>query len=334
MVTGIAFGAFGQGSLCWLHREIGVVPGQYLAVQDPQAVLRELAAALLAEEGAQAVPDWEIVGQQIAEEIDRQSGQLLDDACDDYDRFEEIRARALREYGRVDPVVCMLSAAVAGYLALSLALGLPGVGLTPYILAVLLVPLGLHGVKWRRRRVSLMRSVPLADQHWAQVLRDQVLRPFIAEKRNDEQRNPRLFDASIGGKVPPRLTEGTEPRRLVVTEAMTRIGATAANVHSGSLGISGPRGVGKSMILRFLGGDLEGGRDLRLVVPAPVDYQPREFIIHLFSQLCEAVPHGLADRSAIAEETRRHLEELRYLRTYMTSWSASLMSPDAQDEHV
>ena len=59
-------------------------------------------------------------------------------------------------------------------------------------------------------------------------------------------------------------------------------------------------------------------------MPAPVDYEPREFIIHLFSQLCEAVPHGPADRSAIAAETRRHLEQLRYLRTYTTSWSASL----------
>ena len=107
---------------------------------------------------------------------------------------------------------------------------------------------------------------------------------------------------------------------------MTQVSATARNVHSGSLGVSGPRGVGKSTILQFFGTDAaaDDGRDLRLVVPAPVDYEPREFIIHLFSQLCEAVPHGPADRSAIAAETRRHLEQLRYLRTYTTSWSASL----------
>jgi hypothetical protein len=85
--------------------------------------------------------------------------------------------------------------------------------------------------------------------------------------------------------------------------------------------------VGKSTILQFFGTDAAtgDGGDLRLVVPAPIDYVPREFIIHLFSQLCEAVPHGPAERSAIAAETRRHLEQLRYLRTYTTSWSASLM---------
>jgi len=90
--------------------------------------------------------------------------------------------------------------------------------------------------------------------------------------------------------------------------------------------VSGPRGVGKSTILQFFGTDAatSDGRDLRLVVPAPVDYEPREFIIHLFSQLCEGVLHGAADRSAIAAETGRHLEQLRYLRTYTTSWSASL----------
>jgi hypothetical protein len=171
-----------------------------------------------------------------------------------------------------------------------------------------------------------MRSVPVAYQHWTEVLRDQVLRPFIVEKRNDEVRNPRLFDTSIGEKFPPRLVEGSEPRRLVVTETMAQVSATAQNVHSGSLGVSGPRGVGKSTILQFFGtGEgSDDSRDLRLLVPAPVDYEPREFIIHLFSRLCEAVPHGPADRSEIAAETRRHLEQLRYLRTYTASWSASL----------
>jgi hypothetical protein len=84
--------------------------------------------------------------------------------------------------------------------------------------------------------------------------------------------------------------------------------------------------VGKSTILQFFGTEVATaeGSDLRLVVAAPVDYEPREFIIHLFSQLCEVVPHSRTDRSAIAVETRGHLEQLRYLRTYTTSWSASL----------
>ena len=280
------------------------------------------------------VPDWEIVGPQIAGEIERQSSQLLAEAGTDYDAFERLRARAVRAYGRADPAVCVLAGALAGYLVLvitgrqflSLAAARPGLGLTPLFLAILAAGLGVRWTLWRRRRRALMRSVSEAYQRWTSVLRDQVLRPFIVEKRNDEVRNPRLFDTSIGEKSPPRLIEGSEPLRLVVTEAMTQLSVTARNVHSGSLGVSGPRGVGKSTILQFFGADAgsDEGRDLRLVVSAPVDYEAREFIIHLFSRLCEAVPHGPADQSAIAAETRGHLEQLRYLRTYTTTWSASL----------
>jgi hypothetical protein len=304
-----------------------------LAPQNQETVLDETAKVLLAEEG-QSVPDWEFVGPQIAAEIGRQSGQLLADAWTDYDAFERLRARAVKAYGRADPVVCALAGVMAAYLFLviagpefmSLAAANPGLGLTPWILAVLAVGLGIRWTLWRRRHTALMRSVPVAYQSWISVLRDQVLRPFIVEKRNDEVRNPRLFDTSIGEKSPPRLLEGTEPRRLVETEAMAQVRDMARNVHSGSLGVSGPRGVGKSTILQFFGADAADAenKDLRLVVPAPVDYEPREFIIHLFSLLCEAVPHGPGDRSAMAAETRRHLEQLRYLRTYTTSWSASL----------
>jgi hypothetical protein len=171
-----------------------------------------------------------------------------------------------------------------------------------------------------------MRSVPAAYDRWTEVLRDQVLRPFIVEKRNEEVRNPRLFHTSIGRESPPRLIEGTEPRRLVRTDAMDRVAAVAKNVHSGSLGVSGPRGVGKSTILQFFGNDAAAAdnTDLRLVVPAPVDYEPREFIIHLFSRLCDAVMRSPGDRSAIEAETRGHQEELKYLRTYTSSWSASV----------
>jgi hypothetical protein len=306
---------------------------RHLAPQDRETVLYKTADELLKDEG-QSVPDWEIVGPQIEDEIGRQSSQLLADARTDYDAFEKLRTQAVYAYGRADPVVCVLTGVMAGYLFLviagprflALAAAYPGLGLTPLVLVVLAVTVGIRWMLWRRRRTALMRSVAVADQHWTDVLRDQVLRPFIVEKRNDEVWNLRLFDTSIGEKSPPKLRVWSEPKRLVVTEAMKQVRVTARNVQSGSLGVSGPRGVGKSTILQFFGTDAatSDGRDLPLVVPAPVDYEPREFIIYLFSQLCEAVLDRAADRSAIAAVTRHHLEQLRYLRTYTASWSASL----------
>ena len=64
--------------------------------------------------------------------------------------------------------------------------------------------------------------------------------------------------------------------------------------------------------------------DLRLVIPAPVDYEPREFIILLFGELCDAVMKSPGDRSAIEKDTRDYLEELKFLRTYTSNWSASV----------
>ena len=304
-----------------------------LAPQNQEKVLRDIADQLLDEEG-KSVPEWEIVGPQIEAAIDQQSSQLLADARTDYDAFEKLRTQAVHAYGRADPVVCVFMGAMAGYLFLfiagprflALAAANPGLGLTPLVLAVLAVAIGIRWTLWRRQRMALMRSVPLASRHWTDVLRDQVLQPFIVENRNDGVRNPRLFDTSIGEKAPPELLVWSEPKRLVVTEAMKQVNVTARNVQSGSLGVSGPRGVGKSTILQSFGTDAatSDSRDLPLFVPAPVDYEPREFIIHLFSRLCEAVPHDPADRSAIAAETRHHLEQLRYLRTFTASWSASV----------
>jgi hypothetical protein len=304
---------------------------QHLASPNQRTVLYETASALLEGEG-QSVADW--VSNQIEQEIVDQTHQLLALASTDYDKFERRRLRALHAYGRADPVVCGLAGIIAGYAFLliagprflPLAAANPGLGWSLWLLAALAVALGVRWALWWRRQAALMRSVPAAYRRWTEVLRDQVLGPFILEQRNEEVRNPRLFDTSIGEKSPPRLIEGSEPRRLVRTDAMDRVAATAKNVHSGSLGVSGPRGVGKSTILQFFGTDTAAANDtdLRLVIPAPVDYEPREFIIHLFGQLCDAVMQSPGDRSAIEQETRGHLEELRFLRTYTSNWSASV----------
>lgn len=305
---------------------------QSLAPRDQEKILHEVADGLLAEERRPA-PAWDVVSQQIADKIDERASDLLAEAREEYDRFERLRVRAARQCERVDPIVCVLAGIVVAYLVLlgaspfllpdDVVKATPGIGLTPWFLAVPSAALAIRWPLWLRRRGALMRSVPEAYENWTGVLRDQVLRPFITEKRNDEEREPRLFDTTIGRNSPPRFIEASDPRRLVVTETMTRLLATARNVHSGSLGISGPRGVGKSTILQFFGTETAAGdgRDLRLVVAAPVEYESREFIIHLFTRLCEVVP---ADGSAIAAESRRRLEQLKYLRTYTTGWSASL----------
>jgi hypothetical protein len=182
---------------------------------------QETAAQLLAEESV-FVSDWEIVGPQIAGEISGQSGQLLADARADYDAFERLRVQAVDLFGRADPAMCWIGGVLTGYLLLviegpgfvPLAAAKPGLGMTPLILATLVISFAIRWMLTRRRRAALMRSVSVAYHRWTEVLRDQVLRPFIVEKRNDEVRNPRLFDTIIGEKSRHGLSRGASRAAL------------------------------------------------------------------------------------------------------------------------
>ena len=74
---------------------------------------------------------------------------------------------------------------------------------------------------------------------------------------------------------------------------MRKVETIVAGMSAGSLGISGRRGIGKSTLMNAYcsaryarTGDVP---ELRLLVSAPVDYDARDFILHVFTRLCEAV---------------------------------------------
>ena len=66
------------------------------------------------------------------------------------------------------------------------------------------------------------------------------------------------------------------------------------NMPGGSIGIAGPRGSGKTTLLRLFCGpkkSLDTLKDkpvLPVLVSAPVEYQPRDFILYLFSSVCRS----------------------------------------------
>lgn len=68
------------------------------------------------------------------------------------------------------------------------------------------------------------------------------------------------------------------------------------NMNGGSIGVAGPRGVGKSTLIRsFCRSNFssnEGGsarRDLSVFISVPVKYDAREFILQIFSSVCKEV---------------------------------------------
>jgi hypothetical protein len=60
----------------------------------------------------------------------------------------------------------------------------------------------------------------------------------------------------------------------------------------GALGVGGPRGVGKSTVIDRLVQQYDGPNRFALKVSAPAGYVPKEFLVHLFQQLCEQVLAG------------------------------------------
>jgi hypothetical protein len=104
----------------------------------------------------------------------------------------------------------------------------------------------------------------------------------------------RIFDAR-------GLEQLADAQREIPTRATERLTRLMASLTFGSIGLSGSRGCGKTTLINsFVEGDstVPMERTRRgFVVSAPVRYDAREFVLHLFTRLCEEVlgEKGLED---------------------------------------
>lgn len=138
---------------------------------------------------------------------------------------------------------------------------------------------------------------PTADTR--EELAREVLGPLVREEINrmlDEQEHPAVMHVMSA----PGLSELASRERLVATQALRALGRLSRDMSSGSIGVSGPRGVGKTTLLRYFcdpsfeaaAGNRDAiftAQDLRFIVAAPVNYDARDFILHVFSKLCGQV---------------------------------------------
>lgn len=92
----------------------------------------------------------------------------------------------------------------------------------------------------------------------------------------------------------PGLSADTTLDRHVDQPAGERLRTLITQLGASAVAISGPRGCGKTTLLR---GEADQQYrlptstpdSLRVMVRAPVSYEPRDFVIHLYSQLCSTV---------------------------------------------
>jgi hypothetical protein len=113
-------------------------------------------------------------------------------------------------------------------------------------------------------------------------------------------------------RTAPGLAGLTSDQVIARAEA-ARIDALAFDLGAGAVAISGSRGVGKTTVLTSLTGTSLTGTSLTtlgLMVAAPVRYEPKDFLLHLYAELCTTVLDRLGVRPA-PSRLRRLLGQAR-----------------------
>ncbi|MGP3960236.1 P-loop NTPase fold protein [Nonomuraea sp. 3N208] len=137
------------------------------------------------------------------------------------------------------------------------------------------------------------------------------LRARISEQMSEQAAQRYATTLALGPTPGLRRVRGLDWH--VSTPAEDRLFMVSSGMDGGSIALAGPRGVGKTELLKaFSTGDGVAEARLAVELTAPVSYDRREFMLHLFARLCERVV--AADLKAAAE-ARRHLQHIRYLRT-------------------
>jgi hypothetical protein len=120
-----------------------------------------------------------------------------------------------------------------------------------------------------------------------------------------------VFSTSLRAQQATGLGAVLDPSKVILTQTMDSLGRLIDRLPSASVGISGIRGIGKSTLIRWLCTEKSTTGlvpTLGVYVTAPVEYDAREFLIHLYVTLCKAV---LEDNRLKVRKPRRYPDSRR-----------------------
>ncbi|MGH3164984.1 MAG: hypothetical protein ACRDN0_03700 [Trebonia sp.] len=123
---------------------------------------------------------------------------------------------------------------------------------------------------------------------------------FVAQARthiNTQRKGQFSYSYSVVNSA--GLSETYDTTYQVPTNTAADLDGLLTRLDGASIGIAGPRGSGKSTLIRGYCDDFAAGLDLRCMVSAPVDYDARDFVLHLFAVFCRTVMHRYGARPRI-----------------------------------
>jgi energy-coupling factor transporter ATP-binding protein EcfA2 len=166
-----------------------------------------------------------------------------------------------------------------GSSASSLSLALLSIGL-PLLVAGLVEMVEVFGGAVERARTVAAR------RRLGERLED-IVKGWLTQQINEAREFSFATTLSFRGSA--RLAEIDDSNHEISTTAKNRLEGMLKRMPGGAIAIAGPRGVGKSTLMRSvcrMRRNAEGRRIHSVVVHAPVEYEPRDFILHLFAEIC------------------------------------------------
>lgn len=164
---------------------------------------------------------------------------------------------------------------------------LVGVGLGLITLATIAAISRWRSRSWMTKR-QLENQLKNARYDLKLSLVHTAILPFL---RDTLSRRLQSYDSELRVNEAPGLSEVFESVYEIPIAATTQLRRLLDRVPGGSIGISGPRGAGKTTLIRSFchGKNAFKGPRLSAMVSAPAEYTARDFVLHLFATLCQEV---------------------------------------------
>lgn len=193
---------------------------------------------------------------------------------------------------------------------------------------IVFIPRRWKWFPWLRRRAAAVArrreiAAKAAYRAWQiKTLEDGVL-PVLRALIN-ERLAPFLW-TTMQIKDAPGLERVRDSRFVVETASAQRFLNLASQIRSGAIGIAGVRGAGKSTLIEYY--QARSPDTISILVAAPVQYNAREFVLHLYAELCQEVIRrfGGAQRARRALLRDRMLLAARYAIVGVVAFAAGAL---------